>query len=152
MITPLSYILWNPSLTIGPFRWYGLCWMVGFVVAYLLVRKQYREQHIKDELFEPLFIYCFIGILVGARLGHCLFYEPDYFLTSGKGVVEMFLPIRFLNDGGVKFVGTWWYTGTYHRTVVICPQDAAEHLASTRQYRHCHGFYGLFYPHRKSHE
>ena len=105
MITPLSYILWNPSLTIGPFRWYGLCWMVGFVVAYLLVRKQYREQHIKDELFEPLFIYCFIGILVGARLGHCLFYEPDYFLTSGKGVVEMFLPIRFLNDGGVKFVG-----------------------------------------------
>jgi prolipoprotein diacylglyceryl transferase len=79
--------------------------MVGFVVAYLLVRKQYREQHIKDELFEPLFIYCFIGILVGARLGHCLFYEPDYFLTSGKGVVEMFLPIRFLSDGGVKFVG-----------------------------------------------
>ena len=79
--------------------------MVGFVVAYLLVRKQYREQHIKDELFEPLFIYCFIGILVGARLGHCLFYEPDYFLTSGKGLVEMFLPIRFLSDGGVKFVG-----------------------------------------------
>lgn len=99
------YITWNPSIGIGPFRWYGLCWLIGFALAYFLVRRLYREQKIKDELFEPLFLYCFFGILIGARLGHCIFYEADYFLTSGKGILEMFLPIRFLADGGWKFTG-----------------------------------------------
>lgn len=60
---------------------------------------------IKPELFDPLFIYCFIGILIGSRLGHCLFYEPDYFLSSGKHMVEMVLPIHFLADGSWKFTG-----------------------------------------------
>ena len=104
------YILWNPNLELfhlGPFaiRWYGLCWLLGFAAAYLLVRQLYREQKIKEELFDPLFLYCFVGILVGARLGHCIFYEPDYFLTFGKGIIEMFLPIRFLADGGFRFTG-----------------------------------------------
>jgi len=101
----LNYILWNPSLTIGPFRWYSLCWLIGLALAYFVVKRLYKEQHIKDELFDPLFIYCFVGILVGARLGHCLFYQPDYFLTSAKGFVEMLLPIHFLQDGGWKFTG-----------------------------------------------
>ena len=101
----LLYITWNPSVEFGPFRWYGLCWLIGLALAYLIVKRLYKEQKIKDELFDPLFFYCFIGILLGARLGHCIFYEPDYFLTSFKGFVEMFIPIRFLEDGGWKFVG-----------------------------------------------
>ena len=99
MISTLLYITWNPSIGIGPLRWYGLCWLIGFALAYFLVRRLYREQKIKDELFEPLFLYCFFGILIGARLGHCIFYEADYFLTSGEGIIEMFLPIHFGNNG-----------------------------------------------------
>ena len=106
----LLYILWNPSLeafSIGPltFRWYSLCWLVGLLLAYLVVRRLYKEQKIKDELFDPLFVYCFLGILVGARLGHCIFYQPDYFLTSFKGFVEMFLPIHIMQDGSWKMTG-----------------------------------------------
>lgn len=106
----INYILWNPSLeafSLGPLsiRWYSLCWLVGLLAAYLMVRKQYSEQKISDELFEPLFFYCFIGILIGARLGHCLFYEPDYFLSSGSHIVEMLLPIRFTPDGSWRFTG-----------------------------------------------
>ncbi|MBQ8126876.1 MAG: prolipoprotein diacylglyceryl transferase [Prevotella sp.] len=106
----LSYIVWNPDLTalhIGSWglRWYSLCWLVGLLLAYLIVRRLFKEQKIADEKFEPLFIYCFLGILIGARLGHCLFYQPDYFLTSGKGFVEMLLPIRFTADGGWKMTG-----------------------------------------------
>ena len=106
----LLYIMWNPSLeafSIGPmtFRWYSLCWLAGLLVAYLVVKQLYKDQKIKDELFDPLFIYCFIGILVGARLGHCIFYQPDYFLTSFKGFVEMLLPIHFTADGGWKMTG-----------------------------------------------
>ena len=101
----LLYIIWNPSLSFGPFRWYSLCWLIGLALAYFVVKRLYKEQHIKDELFDPLFFYCFLGILIGARLGHCIFYQPDYFLTSGKGFVEMLLPIHFLADGGWKFTG-----------------------------------------------
>lgn len=95
----LLYITWNPSVGLGPFRWYGLCWLIGLALAYFVVKRLYKEQKIKDELFDPLFIYCFIGILLGARLGHCIFYQPQDFLTSWHGIVEMLLPIHFGNDG-----------------------------------------------------
>ncbi len=113
----LLFINWNPSLTLGPFRWYSLCWLIGLGLAYFIVRKLFYEQGIAERtvkkngkkevenIFDPLFIYCFLGILIGARLGHCLFYQPDYFLTSGKHLVEMFLPIHFMADGGWKFTG-----------------------------------------------
>lgn len=110
MNSNLSYILWNPDDTafrIGPLsmHWYSLCWLVGLLLAYLIVRKLYKEQKIKDELFEPLFLYCFIGILVGARLGHCLFYQPDVYLSSWTHFVEMILPIEFNGNGDWHFTG-----------------------------------------------
>ena len=106
----IDYILWHPSLEafhIGglSIRWYSLCWLIGLLGAYLMVKRLYKEQGIKEELFEPLFFYCFVGILVGARLGHCLFYQPDYFLSSATHMAEMVLPIRFLADGGWRFTG-----------------------------------------------
>lgn len=106
----LSYITWNPDaeiFRIGGFavRWYSMCWLVGLALAYFLVRKLYKEQKVKDGLFDPLFIYCFIGILLGARLGHCIFYEPEYWLSSPQHVFEIFVPIRFMGDGSWKFTG-----------------------------------------------
>ena len=91
-----NYIQWSPrleALSLGPFsiRWYSLCWLIGLALAYFIVRKLFYEQNIaertivnakgkkeKENVFDPLFIYCFLGILIGARLGHCLFYQPDY--------------------------------------------------------------------------
>ena len=104
------FITWNPSLevfSIGAFsmRWYSLMWLIGLAMAYLMVRWLYKKQGIANEKFEPLFIYCFMGILVGARLGHCIFYQPDYFLTSWKGVIEMLLPIKIDAMGGWHMIG-----------------------------------------------
>ena len=106
----LAYIVWNPSdtaLSLGHFalHWYSLCWLVGLALAYLIVQRLYKEQKVKEGLFDPLFLYCFVGILAGARLGHCLFYQPDVFLSSWKHFVEIFLPIDFLPQGGWRFVG-----------------------------------------------
>ncbi len=110
MIDHLLYILWNPDLEIfriGNFaiRWYSTCWLIGLALAYFIVKWLYKDQKVKDAYFDPLFIYCFLGILIGARLGHCLFYQPEYFLTSWTHVVEMFLPIHQMADGSWKFTG-----------------------------------------------
>lgn len=110
MIDHLLYILWNPDLEIfriGNFaiRWYSTCWLIGLALAYFIVKWLYKDQKVKDAYFDPLFIYCFLGILIGARLGHCLFYQPDYFLSSWTHVVEMFLPIHQMADGSWKFTG-----------------------------------------------
>ncbi|MDT3386201.1 MAG: prolipoprotein diacylglyceryl transferase, partial [Bacteroidota bacterium] len=78
----LSYILWNPNeimFHIGSFgiRWYSMCWLLGLLLAYFLMQRLFKEQKIPQEKFDPLFIYIFLSILIGARLGHCLFYQPD---------------------------------------------------------------------------
>lgn len=101
-------IHWNPDPEIFvlfgtlPLRYYGLLWLIGLALAYLIVQRQYRDRLIGDKKFEPLFFYCFIGILVGARLGHCLFYQPEYYLNH---IAEMLLPVKFLPDGGWKWTG-----------------------------------------------
>ena len=110
MLSQLNYILWNPDVEAFHLfgfsvRWYSLCWLIGLVLAYFIVQRLYKQQKIKDEYFDPLFLYCFFGILLGARLGHCLFYQPEYYLTSFKHFVEMIVPIHFLPGAGWKFVG-----------------------------------------------
>lgn len=106
----LLYIVWGPSeiaFHLGPLaiRWYSLCWLIGLALGYLLMKRLYKEQKIADAKFEPLFIYIFVGVLLGGRLGHCLFYEPEYFLSSFEHFVEMIVPMRHLADGSWKFVG-----------------------------------------------
>ena len=109
------FINWNPSLeafSIGPmsFRWYSLCWLIGLALAFFVVRKLYKEQKIKDELFDPLFIYCFIGILVGARLGHCLFYQPDYFLPEGGWKMTGYAGLASHGGTAGLMLALWLYT------------------------------------------
>ena len=107
MLTLLS-INWNPNPELFnlfgslPIRYYGLLWVVGIALAYVIVPRQYRDRKIDEKTFEPLFFYCFFGILIGARLGHCLFYQPDYYLNH---FWEMILPVKFLPDGGWKWTG-----------------------------------------------
>lgn len=101
------YITWNPdvvALDLGFFaiRWYSLFWAIGLVSVYLLMHKLYRQQKISEEKFDPMFLYCFLGILIGARLGHCLFYEPSYYLSHP---IEMLLPFRNVPGKGWTFTG-----------------------------------------------
>lgn len=102
----LSFINWSPDVVAFhvfgfPVRWYGLCWCIALLLAYLNMHHLYRSQKIPEKKFEPLFLYCFLGVIIGARLGHCLFYEPGYFIPRP---VEMILPIRRIN-GVWKIIG-----------------------------------------------
>ena len=76
----LNYIVWNvdPVLFhLGPLevRWYGLMWALAILVAWGVVRKIFKNEKCPDDWADKLFIYGTVGLIVGARLGHCLFYE-----------------------------------------------------------------------------
>lgn len=109
----LSYINWNPDIEAFNLfgfsvRYYALGWIFGFAASYYMVRRQYRDLRISDEKFDPLFVYCFLGMIIGSRLGHCLFYDAQLYFSNWKHFLEIFIPIHFLPDGGWKFTG---YTG-----------------------------------------
>ncbi len=91
------FIHWNVSeeiFSIGsfPLRWYGLLFATGFIVGYQIMKRFYIHEKVNIEHLDSLLMYLVIGTIVGARLGHCLFYDWDYFQNH---LVEMFLPISF---------------------------------------------------------
>ncbi len=84
MNIPLNFITWdvNPEIFhIGVFslRWYGLLFAAAFVLGYFIMRKIFRGEGIPDGMLDRLTWYMVFGTLIGARVGHCLFYEPGYF-------------------------------------------------------------------------
>ena len=103
----LNYIHWNPDpeiINIFGFslRYYGILFVSGLIIAIYLLGWIFKKEGIPSENLEKLSIYGMIGIIVGARLGHCLFYEPSYYLSHP---LEMILPVTFPPDGGIKFTG-----------------------------------------------
>ncbi|KXH79086.1 prolipoprotein diacylglyceryl transferase [Chryseobacterium kwangjuense] len=85
-----------------PLKYYGLLFLAGLVLCYTILKSIYKKEHLSQQAHEALFSYAFIGILVGARLGHCLFYDFDYY---SQHPVEIFLPIQKGADGAYHFSG-----------------------------------------------
>ena len=76
----LNYIIWNVDpalLQLGPLtiRWYGLLWALGIYATLLITQRIFKHEKISELWLDKLFMYTVIGAVVGARLGHCLFYE-----------------------------------------------------------------------------
>lgn len=84
-----------------PIRYYGLLFTTGLILGYFVVRKLYQREGLNVEHLDVLTNYIFIATIIGARLGHCLFYEPNYYLSHP---IEMFLPIKWI-AGELTFVG-----------------------------------------------
>lgn len=83
----LAIIPWdvNPEIFhIGRFaiRWYGLLFASSFFFGYLIFNRIFKNEGIGEEVLDRLTVYTAIGTIVGARLGHCLFYEPAYYLSN----------------------------------------------------------------------
>jgi len=80
----LSFIHWNVSpeiFSLGPIhvRWYGLLFAVGFLFGYNHGEKMFKHENIDLKWLESLFIYLIVATVVGASLGHVLFYGWDYY-------------------------------------------------------------------------
>ena len=83
----LQYITWSPDpdlIRIGSVavRWYGLLFALGFVLGYFIMLRIFKKEGFPVKMLDTLTTYMVIATVVGARLGHCFFYEPDYYLAN----------------------------------------------------------------------
>ena len=91
-----SAIVWDPSkgIDLGFFmiRYYSLMYLVAFVLGWYIMKKFYKNENIAEEKLDPLFIYAVLGTLIGARLGHVLFYQTELLWEDPLSVI---LPFQF---------------------------------------------------------
>ena len=112
----------NPELfSIGPIslRWYSLLFVSGFILGWFIFKGFFKRERVPETLLDPLLYTLLIGTIVGARLGHCLFYQPDYYLGSWEGFKEIFMPWKggLASHGGTiaLVIAMWWFAKHYGR-------------------------------------
>jgi prolipoprotein diacylglyceryl transferase len=82
----MHHFVWsaNPiALSFGPLHvfWYGILFAAAILAGLEFMKWVYRSEGRNLNELDTLFVYIVVGIVVGARLGHCLFYEPDFYLA-----------------------------------------------------------------------
>lgn len=115
-------ICWHVSpeiFHIGPLsvRWYSLLFVSGFVLGWFIFKWFFKREGLPLTLLDPLLYALLIGTIVGARLGHCIFYQPDYYFGSWQGFWEIFMPWKggLASHGGAValILAVWWYSRHY---------------------------------------
>ena len=93
----------------GGLRWYSLLFASGFFIGWYLFKWFFKREKVDLSLMDPLLITLIVATIVGARLGHCLFYQPDYYLGSWKGGLA--------SHGGAigLLLAMWWFARHYGR-------------------------------------
>ncbi|GHV68098.1 prolipoprotein diacylglyceryl transferase [Bacteroidia bacterium] len=81
-------------------QYYGVLFVLAFVCGYKVQERMFKSEGIRMEWLDKLIIYVAIATIAGARLGHCLFYDWDYF---SEHLLEIFLPVRF--EPHYEFIG-----------------------------------------------
>jgi phosphatidylglycerol:prolipoprotein diacylglycerol transferase len=107
-----SYLIWNGSSEIFSLgwlslRWYGLLFALGFLISQQILYYMFRKEGKPETDVDTLTIYMVIATLLGARLGHVLFYEPQMFWREPLAVILPFEfnPFRFVGIKGLASHG-----------------------------------------------
>jgi phosphatidylglycerol:prolipoprotein diacylglycerol transferase len=90
----LTTITWTAQPEIfhaGSFaiRWYGILFALGFAFGYIIMLRFFKKEKIPVKLLDQLTTYMVIATVIGARLGHCLFYEPAYYLSRPLEILKV---------------------------------------------------------------
>lgn len=114
----LDYIHWNPSPEIftipgidWPVRWYGLLWATALLASHFFMNRIFNAENRTSKQLDTLTLYIILGTIIGARLGHCLFYGPLFDVVDSQGVLieEGYLshPLNMLKiyEGGLASHG-----------------------------------------------
>ncbi len=99
-VDPICFTIpeWLPLLGGRPIAWYGIIWALVFIIGFFIMKKIYNREKIQPEYLDKLFVYMVVSTIIGARLGHCLFYDAEYYFSN---------PIKFLAvwEGGLASHG-----------------------------------------------
>ena len=100
-------------------RWYSVLFVSGFILGWYIFKWFFKREGLPVTLLDPLLYTLLIGTIVGARLGHCLFYQPDYYLGSWEGFWEIFMPWKggLASHGGTiaLIIAMVWFARHYGR-------------------------------------
>jgi prolipoprotein diacylglyceryl transferase len=100
----LSYITWNANPVafeiplIGEIRWYGIAFVLGFMIGLWIVQKIWQHEQLNEAWFDKLFYFVIIATVIGARLGHVLFYNPEHYFANP-------IEILYFREGGLASHG-----------------------------------------------
>jgi prolipoprotein diacylglyceryl transferase len=116
-------------------RWYGLMWAVAILLAERICRYNFRREGLPPRTIDSAFLWIVLGTFIGARVGHCLFYEPETYLP------EPWRIITDIRDGGMAshgatigiLLGIWGFTRRNHlpfiwgmdRIAIVAPLSGA---------------------------
>ena len=128
---------------VGPLqvRWYSLLFISGFILGWFIFKHYCRREKISEDILDSLLYTLLIATIVGARLGHCLFYQPDYYLGSWKGFWEIFMPWKggLASHGGAIAIilAMWWFANKYGKKHGFDLLWLLDHLCITVAFAGC---------------
>ncbi len=94
MLSFLQYITWDVSPEIldteyFSIRWYGLLFALGFLLGQQILIYIFKKEGKPERDVETLTVFMVLSTIIGARLGHCLFYEPEYYLANPVKILKI---------------------------------------------------------------
>lgn len=104
--------------SIGPFqlRYYGLLFIAGFFLGYQMFVQFFKREGKPVELLDTLLWTLMLCTIVGARLGHVLFYQPGYYLANPVEILKVWEGGLASHGGSIAIViGMWWFVKKYGR-------------------------------------
>lgn len=135
------FINWNPSpemFTIPgidwPVRWYGLMWALAFIGSHFVMNRIYKTEGRTEKDLDLLTLYIIVGTVLGARLGHCFFYDPGYYLSHPLDILKVYEGGLASHGGAIGILtGMYLYTRktkeswlwVFDRIVVVVPLSGA---------------------------
>lgn len=133
----LLFITWNPSPDIftipfidWPVRWYGLSWALAFIGCHFFMNRIFRAEGRTDKQLDSLTLYIVVATILGARVGHCLFYQPEYYLANPLDILKIYEGGLASHGGAIGIIiGMWLYCRSakekwlwlFDRLVVVVP-------------------------------
>jgi len=124
----LAYIHWSvdPEIfSIGPLsvRYYGLMWALAFYLGYVVFNNFVKKEGLKEGFLDSLTMYMVIGTVLGARLGHCLFYEPAYYLSNPLEILKIWQGGLASHGAAIGILVALYFFARKHKVPMIYVVD-----------------------------
>jgi len=95
-------------------RYYSLFFIIAFTIGYYIFKYFFKREQVPLKILDPLLYTLIIGTLVGARLGHCLFYQPDYYLANPIKILYVWEGGLASHGGAIALLlAMWWFAHHY---------------------------------------